>query len=128
MNFKLTCIRLCSTKTLLYAGSGGIRYLNSLVLGNILVIFVSLKILKILCIIDTEEPMETEFVWRGHIYVYQCSFLPVRSQNMSLNLGGLNLSSIFLNGWVTHFCVKISKCSLLMYTALLKILWNAIYC
>ena len=72
--------------------------------------------------------METEFVWRGHIYVYQCSFLPVRSQNMSLNLGGLNLSSIFLNGWVTHFCVKISKCSLLMYTALLKILWNAIYC
>ena len=45
VNFKLTWLSLCSTKILLDACGGGMRYFNRLVVGAILVIFISLTFL-----------------------------------------------------------------------------------
>ena len=58
-NFKLTWFSLCSKKILIDTCGGGMRYFNRLVLCTILVIFISLTLMKILWIINTEEHMAT---------------------------------------------------------------------
>ena len=60
LNFKLTCFSLCSTKILLDACGGGMRYYNMLVLGTILVILISLNLLEIMWIIHTEGTMKNK--------------------------------------------------------------------
>ena len=78
-------------------------YINRLVLGTILVIFVSLNFLEILWIIKTEEPMATEelFVQSGNISTYQCGLILVKSNTLVSNLDGTNLSCLFLNWWIS---------------------------
>ena len=95
VNFKLTWFSLCYTNILLDAGGGSLRELNRFVLENILVIFISLPFLEILWIMKTKDPMKIEeaFMWRGYIPAYQCALLPVNSNILASNLGGLDLIS-----------------------------------
>ena len=43
---------------------------------------------------------EEKFMWRGKIFRYQCDLIPVKSNTLASNLDGINLSSLFLNGWI----------------------------
>ena len=67
MNFNLTWFRFFSTNILIYEVCGVIIYINRLMLGTILVMFVSLPFLGILWSINNEDPMEIEdyFIWVG---------------------------------------------------------------
>ena len=68
-----------------------------------LLIFISLNFLEIIWSINTEERMkiEDEFAWRGNISIYQCYLVLVKCITLEFNLGGINLSSLLLNEWVS---------------------------
>ena len=97
--------------------AGGMRYFNRLVLGTILVIFISPTFLEIRWIINNEEPTETEeaFVQRGNISTYLSDWINVKDNTLESNLDGMNLSYLLLNGWISCITIFTSQYLLPIY-------------
>ena len=92
---------------LLDGGGGGIRHLDRLVLGSILMMIISSPFLEILWIINTEYTMEIEdvFLCIGYIYTYQCDLLPIKSNTLKSNFNGLLFIYLLMNVWISFVSV-----------------------
>ena len=101
LDFILIWSILCYKNILIDTGGGVMNYIDRLVLGGLLVMFISLSWLEIICIIKTEVTMEKVemLLWRGDINEYQCDLITFNSNTLAPNLGGLNLRYLLFNGW-----------------------------